>query len=340
MFVVEDSSDWVLRNESWLGKILLILSLFVLRATGSPVEMLENGEAIPYFDAFCFEPLPYRSAVQEGATHVLVLCSRPEGFRPATKPGVYEQGVAPLYFQSHKLPKVADFFQRGGQQYIYAEDLLTLEEGKFSQEGVSVAPPRILYGVEHDESTRHMIENRDSVWKRAHILPFKVSSLTRELPTLEQDQDAVLDAVRSGFSAAYDLLVPAIGIDLELSGEEVAKLVFPRVVNPESPGEKHSEKVLQTKVRVSGHVISDREESSDVFQILPVEAQELLSKDGPYDMFPPLENSDDTTISASTLLRTLPGFKGGKLAHLALGLRRETSRDNTNGQQRGRGTMP
>jgi hypothetical protein len=32
------------------------------------------------FDAFCYEPIPYRSAVKDGATHVLALRSRPEGF--------------------------------------------------------------------------------------------------------------------------------------------------------------------------------------------------------------------------------------------------------------------
>ena len=311
-------------------------SMTVPGATGAPVEMMENDEGVPYFDAFCFEPLPYRSAVEEGATHVLVLCSRPEGFVPTTKPGVYEQGVAPLYFQTHKLPQVADFFQKGGQQYIYAEDLLTLEEGKFSPDGVLIPPPRILYGVERDDTVMDLITARESTWKRAHILPFKVSRSTPELPTLEQDKDAVLEAVRSGFSAAYDLLVPAIGLDLALNGEEVAKLVFPRVTGDDSSGEKKiAKKILQTKVRVTGHTINDVAEqegqSLDIPQ-LPVEVQELLSKH-PYDIsVPPPSGTaqsssiDDSNIDASTLLRTLPGFKEGKLGHLALGLRLETER--------------
>ena len=72
-------------------------SMTVPGATGPPVPLVgtegssvhgndngvdgtSNPSSLPFFDAFCFEPLPYRSAVDEGATHVLVLCSRPEGF--------------------------------------------------------------------------------------------------------------------------------------------------------------------------------------------------------------------------------------------------------------------
>ena len=102
-------------------------SMTVPGASGDPVRIadktIEHG--IAFFDAFCFEPLPYRSAVEAGATHVLVLCSRPEGFQPKTVPGLYENGVANMYFKAHNEPEVANFFERGGQQYIYAEDLLT-----------------------------------------------------------------------------------------------------------------------------------------------------------------------------------------------------------------------
>ena len=107
-------------------------SMTVPGATGPPVDIYDpyTNTTVPSFDAFCFEPLPYRSAVKEGATHVLVLRSRPEGFQAKTQPGIYERGVAPLYFHNHRLDKVAQFFDRGGQQYIYLEDLMTLEDGK------------------------------------------------------------------------------------------------------------------------------------------------------------------------------------------------------------------
>jgi len=219
-------------------------SMTVPGATGPPVQIIhsENNESHSFFDAFCFEPLPYRSAVEEGATHVLMLCSRPEGFQPKTRQGVYERGVAPLYFHSHVEPEVARFFKQGGQQYIYAEDLLTLEEGKrdTSGLGVQVPPPTILYGVEKDEATARTALERDN-WKRAHLLPLKVPVGTPELATLEQEQTVVVEAVRGGFAAAFDLLAPVVGLktDESLTGSNVAELVFP--TNYSTPKEKEND---------------------------------------------------------------------------------------------------
>lgn len=67
-------------------------SMTVPTATGPPVPMIRNKDAKENitslcFDAFCYEPIPYRSAVKEGATHVLVLKTRPDGDPIATKPG-------------------------------------------------------------------------------------------------------------------------------------------------------------------------------------------------------------------------------------------------------------
>ncbi|CAB9496200.1 Patatin-like phospholipase [Seminavis robusta] len=237
-------------------------SMTVPGATGPPSRLKTHGsddEAIPYFDAFCFEPLPYRSAVEEGATHVLVLCSRPEGFVPKTKPGVYEQAIAPLYFKSHGEPEVADFFYRGGQLYIYLEDLLTVEEGKVAgmkkQGPVSVPPPRLLYGVDADHENRELATHRDEKWKKAHLLPLKVPFGTPELKTLEQEKDTVREAVKGGFAAAFDLLAPAIGLNTHhhLTGAEVAALIFPKKAG------MLDEIILREKLRIDGVHIEHRE---------------------------------------------------------------------------------
>jgi len=70
------------------------VSMTVPAACGPPVKLLRNKDAKANitsccFDAFCFEPIPYRSAVEEGATHVLALRSRPHGIPVQTKPGIY-----------------------------------------------------------------------------------------------------------------------------------------------------------------------------------------------------------------------------------------------------------
>ena len=239
-------------------------SMTVPGATGPPVRLYThdggtNQTTLPFFDAFCFEPLPYRSAVDDGATHVLALCSRPEGFEPKTKPGVYENAIAPLYFKSHGEPEVAEFFARGGQQYIYLEDILTLEEGKVAgmngQGPIAVPPAKILYGVEQDHDTHVYSSQRDEKWNKAHLLPLKVPLGTPELATLEQGKDAVREAVQGGFAAAFDLLAPAIGLNThgDITGMEVARLVFPEQVG------LLDEVILQEQKRIFGDSIIHRE---------------------------------------------------------------------------------
>jgi predicted patatin/cPLA2 family phospholipase len=290
-------------------------SMTVPGATSSPV-MIEDysgfrkggrGSKRPFFDAFCVEPLPYRSAVAEGATHCLVLCSRPADYVPTTTPRFYENVVTPIYFKSHGEPKVASFFKRGGQQYIYAEDLLTLEEGKQAgiaslRDGdgrVTVPPPVALYGVDRDSDPEiaKLADNRDQ-WKRAHLLPLQVPAGTPELKTLEQDRVAVLEAVRGGFAAGFDLLAPALGVKSKLnhmSGYDVARLLFPDDCLYDDTS------ILNEQLHVSGEPIVD----PSIFT--PHSAS----------LTPSLPNRTDS----DHILQVLPGFAKGKLSHLAEGLR-------------------
>ena len=326
-------------------------SMTVPGATGPPVPLVCRNETLPFFDAFCFEPLPYRSAVAEGATHALVLCSRPEGYQPKTAPGVYERGVAPIYFRSHGLPEVAQFFEQGGQQYIYAEDLLTLEEGKVAgtktledpsaRYGVRVPPPHILHGVPRDYATHRLASDRDG-WTKAHLLPLKVPIGTPELPTLEQERTEVSDAVRGGFAAAFDILAPAIGLKLEdgLTGAEVAELVFP-------PDAELDEFVLDYQLRVNGDDISSipappqmhgrRRKRDILFRALGLRRlrrrlrrrkgvdNDESDNDKPDDPGRVVENQLDgepeCVGSGEHLLNVLPGFASGRMAHLASSLR-------------------
>ena len=68
-----------------------------------------------YYDGFCYEPIPYRLAVAEGATHVLALRSRPTAYEHNTRPTLYACVMTSLYFKLHGVPMVAYFFKRGGQ---------------------------------------------------------------------------------------------------------------------------------------------------------------------------------------------------------------------------------
>ena len=173
-------------------------SMHVPGAAGAPVRITnEHNHTRAFFDAFCCEPLPYRSAVADGATHCLVLCSRPDGYQPKTKQGIYDSRIAPAYFNAHGEQDLAHFFKRGGQQYIYAEDLLTLMEAQLDRgDGVVVPPPNVLYGVDKlDATAKHLAQHRNE-WRRAHLLPIKVPVGTSELPTLEKKRESVLESVR------------------------------------------------------------------------------------------------------------------------------------------------
>lgn len=75
------------------------------------------------FDAFCYDPIPYRSAVEvANATHVLALRSRPDGCVVETRQHMYERAVGPIYFRKHGMNQVAKLFSSGGSQYRYIED--------------------------------------------------------------------------------------------------------------------------------------------------------------------------------------------------------------------------
>lgn len=147
---------------------------------------------------------------------------------PKTKQGIYETGIAPLYFNSHGQRKVSEFFERGGQQYLYAEDLMLLQEAKHEnhEEGSLVPPPEILYGVERTKEITESIQDREQGWNRAHLFPLRVPKGYKELEPLEQDRDSVLEAVRDGFMTAFDALSDIVGLE-GYEGKNVAELMFP-----------------------------------------------------------------------------------------------------------------
>jgi len=260
-------------NESRRGLFACLqASMTVPGATGPPVNLkrrIDNSDDFNQdnkkdtisasFDAFCFEPLPYRSAVEEGATHVLVLRSRSECCTVKTKPGMYEKTVAPIYFKSNGHPQVAKYFEAGGQQYRYLEDVMTLDDGKendhnLNPEGVLVPPTQILYGSQQHVNKDAQRKIRDAAeieqWKRAHLLPIAVPEHKGELSNLENGKDEVLQAVRDGFAAAFDMLAPIAGLELdpELTGDRVAELIFPK--------RELLESILSDPLIIEGEMIS------------------------------------------------------------------------------------
>ncbi len=300
------------------------------------------------FDAFCYEPIPYRSAVERAnATHVLALRSRPDGCVVETKQHMYERVVAPLYFRKHGMSQVAKLFSSGGSQYRYIEDVLTLNAGlshgiaiglnrstmvsdDFSR-GVKIPPTKLLCGTDTTDS----INVAD--WRRAHLLPINLPFGSPELPTLCQDKDEVIRAVRDGYAAAFDILAPIAGLPFDsktLTGEKVAKILFPdgdddisvldRPVRIRSSyigmGDEEEKRLSFaswiTKKREARRKAKD-EIASHPNGILARRMQRKTSLFHETDQY--VRDGSDTLeyIETEALLAALPGFRGGRLNHIA-----------------------
>jgi hypothetical protein len=140
----------------------------------------------------------------------------------------------------------------------------------------------------------------------------------------------VLEAVRGGYAAAFDLLAPAIGLELsaDLTGEQVAKLVFPDANNKKNDGTS----LLEFRVQVDGDGIGtirettpNRRRKRDAvgrvvkFVLGSRKKVDLLPQ--PHLQNEPSTNDGEDGDSSGILLSMLPGFQAGKMSHLAEGLR-------------------
>ena len=234
-----------------------------------------------------------------------------------------------MYFDDNDLPEVSDYFERGGQQYIYAEDYLTLDEGRDAgEEGVLVPPPKILYGIDLDQEAQDLITSRSN-WKRAHLLPVAVPEGTQQLSTLSVDRGEIVQAVREGFATAFDMLAPIAGVKLDahLDGTRIASLLF--------PDDAIVKNVLDYPIKAAGDMIESDDlektvrieewsESDDLEKSVTIEE----CRGGAFEEEDLLESTislPDGQLCAKEdskqLLHALPGFKGGRMSALSQGLR-------------------
>ncbi|KAL7455521.1 hypothetical protein ACHAWC_007061 [Mediolabrus comicus] len=311
------------------------------------------------FDAFCYEPIPYRSAVEKAnATHVLALRSRPDGCIVETKQHMYEKIVAPIYFRQNGMKQVARWFASGGSQYRYIEDILTLEEGlargiplgqdattvKDYLHGVKIPPTKILYGA--DDAEPVAVDD----WKRAHLLPITLPFGTPELPALSQDKDEVILAVRHGYASAFDVLAPIAGLPFDptvITGEMVAELLFPmgpddvdvldkRVkIKSSYIGKNKDENEEEMKRRsFAAWITRKREAKRKVQEEMASHPDGLLARQAKrryHESDQYLRDGSNTLeyIEMEALLAALPGFSGGRLDHISENLKKGKNNTST-----------
>lgn len=153
----------------------------------------DNAE--PLADALVYEPLPYRSALAEGATHVVVLRTRPDGVDVTGKGGALERLIFGRFFlRKNRLPRIYDRLRRQAHKRLYGEDVLRLNA-----------------------------EAADL--RNGRLLPVALPPGSDEVSRLETGRAAIFEGVRRGFARAYDALVedPAE----RGRGAVVAREVFP-----------------------------------------------------------------------------------------------------------------
>ncbi|GJQ10384.1 hypothetical protein GpartN1_g2175.t1 [Galdieria partita] len=165
-------------------------SALVPGIAGEPVSI--DGDI--FADAILHEAIPLRSALREGATHVLVLRTRPQGARIPHKAGMYERLIAVPSFRSQQnFPAIQAFVLSGRHRQIYYEDIERLKRAK-TEFG---ATPPYLYDL-------------------------AVPRFKRQVGQLESRQEVIFKAVRDGFAVAYQELT---GVSIEDS-ERVASSIY------------------------------------------------------------------------------------------------------------------
>ncbi|CAN0438075.1 unnamed protein product, partial [Phaeothamnion confervicola] len=170
----------------------------------------DRPEEQPCADALIFEPMPFRSAVAEGCTHVLVLRTRPDGRQVLGKSaGLYERRIARQFFDRfHRLPHVSEHMLQQRHLQTYAEDILLLAESASTGEPVAMPPGGAGTG------------------RSAHLLAIAPSPDCTEVNQLETSQGAILQGCRDGFAACWDALAPLAGRG-GLTGVAAAREYFP-----------------------------------------------------------------------------------------------------------------
>lgn len=148
---------------------------------GNPVEIDGNLFA----DGLLFEPIPYRTALQDGCTDVLVLRTKPDTYSTqSAKPGFFENHIARPYFDRFpnlsSSSEISDYLVGGGHIEAYDNDIERLRRGNFAAH-------------RHDGSA---------------IFTITPPIDAPQMRQLESRARYIYQGVRDGFAATYNTLSP------------------------------------------------------------------------------------------------------------------------------------
>jgi hypothetical protein len=155
-------------------------------------------------DALLFEPVPYRSALKEGCSHVIALRTRADDLSVTKKMGLIERMIMSRFFgRKLKMPHLREWMHNQFHKLLYAEDILRLNAA-----------------------------NRDFS-EDSRLFTIALPAGVKELSRTDTNRAEVFDSIRRGFAAAYDSLVldPA----LRGRGYDVAKEIWPDSILDSAP---------------------------------------------------------------------------------------------------------
>ncbi|KAL3777400.1 hypothetical protein ACHAWO_008841 [Cyclotella atomus] len=166
---------------------------------------VKDDDYEPMADALLFQPLPFHTAVAEGATHVICLRSRPDGVDVTGKSSFFERLIVRRFFmRKNKLKDAYLYMRRHLHKKRYAEDVILLNEGA------------------------NDVNRKYTDTTKPHLLPIAVPPGSDEVTRLETGREAILKGVRRGFARAYDALVE--DIEQRGQGTVLAMKLFPDVI--------------------------------------------------------------------------------------------------------------
>jgi predicted acylesterase/phospholipase RssA len=166
-----------------------------------------DPEYEPLADALVYAPIAYDSALAEGATHMIVLRSKPDGGDVIGKGGsIGEKLVWSRFFRrKNTLPHMYNRLTQQLHKRLYARNVLELNAAAKDCSS-STLPPTLTIALPPGQD---------------------------EIPRLETSREVIFEGVRQGFARAYDTLVE----DPKERGRgyEVASSFFPDEILEYSP---------------------------------------------------------------------------------------------------------
>ena len=144
---------------------------------------VQDPDYEPLGDALIYGPMPYEIARDNGATHVVVLRSRPDGTDVTGKGGVFERLIFRRFFmRKNKLPGVFDRMKRQYHKRLYGRNVLEMNKAAYSER-----------------------DYKDT--SELHLMTMALPPGSDEVTRLEVGREAIFEGVRRGFARVYDALV-------------------------------------------------------------------------------------------------------------------------------------